>query len=273
MAKISPGVSPQSPPEWTREQWINSEKLRAERFNEIEGTLSGYDCRRCRNRGSFARVDDNGSLVFRRCDCMNLRDAQSAIRASGLPDNILNDCTFDRWETPHGWQRSALQVAQSYVEEAKDKEAFHGWFIMSGRPGSGKTRLCTTLFRSMLENGYRGKYYSWRDFARKAKSVANDGDQFGKLTAQAKKAELAYFDDFWKGNVTPGDVHLAFEVLNDRYSAWLPTIISSEYTLEAIIRSDEAIGSRMVEASNGYYIDCSKAENWRTTRRDGRRYA
>lgn len=264
MNRVMPsGRGAVSTPPWTTEDWLRHERQRAERFNRSEGKLSGYDCPICRNRGSFARVADNGSMVFRRCTCMNVRDAQQAMRASGVPDNVLDHCTFDGWETPHDWQKMALTLAKRYTEEAGDREAFHSWFIMCGRPGSGKTRLCTTVFRAMLEKGYWGQYISWRDFARQAKSSVNDRDAFSKLTDGAKKAQLVYIDDFWKGSVTPGDVHLTFEIINERYCAGKPTILSSECSLEAIVRGDEAIGSRIGEMCEGFYVDCSKAENWR----------
>ena len=74
-------------------------------------------------------------------------------------------------------------------------------------------------------------------------------------------------DDFWKGEIRPADVHLAFELINARYISKKPTILSSENTLEAILRGDEAIGSRLFEMAGGYYMDCSRARNWRTARR------
>ena len=209
-------------------------------------------------------MDKTGNLVHRRCACTSIREAQDAMKCSGLPETTLQECTFDRWQTPENWQRTALQKAQDYLYQALSDPGFSSWFVMSGRPGSGKTRLCSTLFRAMVEKGRRGRYLSWRDFARRAKSIANDGEKFAALTAYAKKPPLVYIDDFWKGQITPADVHLAFEIINDRYASGKLTIFSSELTVEAILRGDEAIGSRLYERSKGYYVDCSRAKNWRT---------
>lgn len=249
--------------DWGKAEWIAHEQKRADLFNQTEGPLTGYDCPKCRNRGSFAAVDDNGSLIHRRCPCMSIREAQDAMRRSGLPETVLQDCTFDQWQTPDAWQKTALQKAKEYLQNAMSDPAFSAWFIMSGRPGCGKTRLCSTLFRSMVEQGRRGRYISWRDFARQAKASANDADRFADLAAQVKKPPLVYIDDFWKGQVTPADVHLTFEIINDRYASGKLTILSSELSVEAILRGDEAIGSRLYERSKGYYIDCSRAKNWR----------
>ena len=263
-ARTFPNSRPTSGREWGRAEWIAHEQKRADLFNRAEGHLPGYDCPKCRNRGSYATVDENGSLHHRQCSCMSIREAQDAMKRSGLPETVLQDCTFDRWQTPENWQATALQKAKEYYYQALSDPGFPAWFVMSGRPGSGKTRLCSTLFRAMVEKGKRGRYLSWRDFARQAKSTANDGERFAALTAQAKKPPLVYIDDFWKGQITPADVHLAFEIINDRYASGKLTILSSELTLEAILRGDEAIGSRLYERSKGYYVDCSRAKNWRT---------
>lgn len=245
--------------------FVASERRRAELFNRTVGSLTGYDCPECQNRGFFMAVKDDGELISRPCKCQAIRSAMSAMERSGIPSNTLQECTWDNWEVPESWQRTALSAGQEYVNAVL--AGGNPWFVISGAPGSGKTRLCTTIFRAAVEGGKRGLYLSWRDFSRKAKANAKDGDGFSATVNPAKKVQLLYLDDFWKGSITPADVNLAFELLNERYVSGLPTILSSEHTLEAIIRGDEAIGSRLFEMADGYYIDCSRAKNWRTMRR------
>lgn len=256
---------PQTAGGMTEYDFVASERRRAELFNATEGSLKGYDCPECKNRGYFMTVKDNGEVFSRPCRCQTIRTALAAMQKSGLPPEMLEGCTWDGWETPEHWQHSALDMARKYVNAVISGGT--PWFMISGVPGSGKTRLCTTIFRAIVEGGKRGLYISWRDFARKAKSAGNDGDGFEAVVLPAKKTPVLYLDDFWKGSVNPADVNLAFELLNARYASQLPTILSSEHTLEAIIRGDEAIGSRLYEMSEGFYIDCSRAKNWRTMRR------
>lgn len=156
-------------------------------------------------------------------------------------------------------------MAQDYVQRIAAGDP--SWFIICGTPGCGKTTLCTTIFRAIVEGGKPGLYVSWREFARRAKAVGNDRDDFREETEPLKNTPLLYLDDFWKGEIRPADVHLAFELINARYISKKPTILSSENTLEAILRGDEAIGSRLFEMAGGYYMDCSRARNWRTARR------
>lgn len=186
----------------------------------------------------------------------------AAMRRAGLPESALTACTFDRWQTPERWQEHALETAKRYVANFNDPN-FLGWFMMSGRPGCGKTLLCSAVFLEILKQGRRGRYIGWRDFSREVKAVANDRDAFRSLVDGVKKAEILYLDDLWKGHISPADVSLTFEVLNSRYSDGKPTVISSEHTIESIIRGDEAIGSRIFERSKDFYLDLSRAKNWR----------
>lgn len=185
------------------------------------------------------------------------------MKRCGISEQALKNCTFEEWQTPEAWQKTALDIAQEYVRRMLGDPGFSAWLIISGRPGAGKTKLCTTVFRTLVEAGKSGRYLSWRDFSRKAKSVANDGEKFEAMANQAKRPWIVYIDDFWKGQITAADIHLAFEIINDRYISGKPTILSSELSLDAIVRGDEAIGSRMVERSEGFYIDCSRVKNWR----------
>lgn len=210
-------------------------------------------------------VEENGALRFQRCKCQSLRDAMGAMDRSGIPPDALAACTWENWKTPENWQRKALAMAQDYVQQIAAGDP--SWFIICGTPGCGKTTLCTTIFRAIVEGGKPGLYVSWREFARRAKAVGNDRDDFREETEPLKNTPLLYLDDFWKGEIRPADVHLAFELINARYISKKPTILSSENTLEAILRGDEAIGSRLFEMAGGYYVDCSRARNWRTARR------
>ena len=210
-------------------------------------------------------VEENGALRFQRCKCQSIRDVMGAMDRSGIPPDALAACTWENWKTPENWQRRALAMAQDYVQQIATGDP--SWFIICGTPGCGKTTLCTTIFRAIVEGGKPGLYVSWREFARRAKAVGNDRDDFREETEPLKNTPLLYLDDFWKGEIRPADVHLAFELINARYISKKPTILSSENTLEAILRGDEAIGSRLFEMAGGYYMDCSRARNWRTARR------
>ena len=78
-----------------------------------------------------------------------------------------------------------------------------------------------------------------------------------------KTVEVLYIDDLFKTeqgrNPTTADVNIAFEILNYRYrNPELITIISSERTIQDIVKIDEAVGSRIFEKSRNCCINISE---------------
>lgn len=169
--------------------------------------------------------------------------------------------TFDRWQTKQEWQRKVKGMALDYVENPS------GWFYMAGRPGTGKTHICTALCGALIEKGMEVQYLLWRDFSSRAKAVVTDDEEYQRIVEPMKRVKVLYIDDLFKTGKgqepTTGDTNLAFEILNSRYIQGKPTIISSELTVKMILDIDEAIGSRIFEMSKEHYADLSDRDNFR----------
>ena len=207
--------------------------------------------------GNF--MNDSGTLSQRECHCMARRRALRHLEQSGLGD-MLARYTFESWQTPERWQAKVL-------EEAK------GWFVTTGRSGTGKTHLCTAICGELLQRGLPVRYMLWRDVAARAKAVVNDAEAYGQIVDPLKKVKVLYIDDLFKmgrgsggaAKPTVGDINLAFEVINARYNdSGKITLISSEISISDIMDIDEAIGGRIYEgAKAGAYLDLSGRQNWR----------
>ena len=86
-------------------------------------------------------------------------------------------------------------------------------------------------------------------------------------------AELLYIDDLFKTGrsfdsrsprPTTADVNVAFEILNYRYTAKLPTIVSSECVLDDLIQIDESLAGRIAErAKNLFELGPDRGKNYR----------
>lgn len=247
------------------------EAHRVEVLNNLPGTLTGYDCPRCLNRGHNAELRD-GYIVSVDCPCMAIRRSIRRAKESGLGD-LLERHTFDGFHTPEQWQAKAKKLVQEYAA------APDGWFVASGASGSGKTHLCTAICRRLLDDGRAVHYELWREAAQKIKATALDGDERSKLMTPLKKAEVLYLDDFLKtarGTApTKADVELAFDIIGARYNAKLLTLLSTELTVDDLLDMDVALGSRIYEmCRNGaqYLSFVGDNKNWRL-RSDGEKRA
>ena len=224
--------------------------------NSLAGALTDYDCPACRNKGWIVYRDETGAERTRTCGCMTKRRAYRRLRESGLSP-LLESYRLSTFETPEPWQKSALAKAAQYAESPGAS-----WFYIFGRPGTGKSHLCTGICGALLRGGMDVRYMLWRDTSRELKALANDSAAFGEAIRPYKTAEVLYIDDFLKGSTTDADIRLAFELLNSRYVARRPTLISSELSIDDVLDIDEAVGSRIYEMAKGYVIHAN-GKNWR----------
>lgn len=247
-------------------------EMRTRAHNETRGNLDqvdGYDCPLCLNRGYSVELQEergNTYEVMVHCKCKKIREQLRKLKKSGLQN--LDAYTFDNFQTIEAWQRAVKQIAQSYTSEGTPQK----WLFVGGQNGAGKSHICTATAAEFVKTQGLSVYYMmWREETAHLKAIINENpSEYQRKTDELKRVELLYIDDLFKtghGNrPTQGDINLAFEVLNHRYNAKLPTIISSELLLADIIDTDEAIGSRIAEMTVGRYsinINRDRNKNWR----------
>ena len=239
-------------------------------FNRNPGNLDGYYCPDCLNRGYTTQADDEGHLITVRCKCMTIRDNKRRMELSGLSD-MLTRYTFENWKTESGWQAAVLDGAKRFAENPE------GWFSVCGKPGTGKTHICTAICGKLMEQGYDVRYMLWRDAATTLKANSmDDAAAYSREIEPLKTVKVLYIDDLFKtGNRQPPtvmDVNLAFEIINARYNtSGLITLISSERTLDDLMRIDEATASRIYERTkqNRNHYNLAGKENWRMKQTGG----
>ena len=235
----------------------NLQELRVKSYNESEGDMTGYYCPICKNKGLVAVLrPDEEDEVYRQCECIPIRRNMKMAKASGL-ETVLKEKTFDSFHEYTKAHTELVIMAKRYVNNPE------GWFFMSGKSGTGKTHLCTAIVGKLLEKSIPCKYMLWREEAPKLKANVNDSG-YAKLVEPYKMVRCLYIDDLFKGGVTQADLNLAFEILNHRYmNPGLLTIISTEKSIEGILKMDEAVGGRIYERSKGNLFEMTKWGNYR----------
>ena len=215
-------------------------------INETVGNLGYTSCDICKNRGYIAYIDGD-YIRTRECECMKKRRSVRIIKQSGI-EEMINTYTFSKFDEK---EKSAEVIKKKAIEFLKVGKG--RWFVVTGKPGTGKTHICTALARELMLKGIETRCILWREKAPRLKAMINDREEYEKELEDLKTVDVLMIDDFWKGTVTDADINLAFEIINGRYnSKKLTTIISSEKSIEDILSIDEAIGSRIYEKSNGF---------------------
>lgn len=228
-------------------------------INSLPGSLTGVDCKICKNRGYV--MLDTGSLL--KCACMEQRAVLRRIKDSGLM-GLLDKCTFNSFEAKTDYQRRMKAAAEAFVGDTSD-----AWFYCGGQVGCGKTHICTAICGEYIDAGLDVVFMPWQDDSIRLKACVTD-EEYGRAIARIKDAAVLYIDDFLKTRngaaPTDADIRLALEIINRRYiDRGLKTIISSERMIGDYMDIDEALGSRLYERAKNYCIEIApdKRKNYR----------
>lgn len=241
-----------------------------ESMNAQPGTLQGYDCSVCLNKG-VVYYDNGETVCCRKCGCLETRKAARNIERSGLKE-LLGRYTMESYEAREQWQKKAKEKAELFLNSPHEN-----WFFAGGQVGSGKTHLCTAIVGELLQKGVPCRYMLWRDEAQRLRAALNDSE-FEPMMERLCNVKCLYIDDFLKVQngeyygkskpvPTPGDIGIAFQIINARYNRkGLITVISSEHFLDDINAFDSGIGSRIFERCRGFRVEIERddSRNWRT---------
>lgn len=240
------------------------EQRKCDVYNKMQGALDdGFDCPDCLNKGWIeVYVDDEHKM--RECKCMERRRVNRRIKASGL-GNVIEHCTLDNFRTGEPWQGSLKRGAQAFLSDPNARLFFTG-----GQPGSGKTHICTAICGELVKRGRKLLYVPWRDLLAKLMAVRFDDKEYFEVLQKHRTADVLYIDDLFKtqSGETPKPYHFecAFDIINARYSMdGKITLISSEHTIDAIRKYDEAVASRIAEMAGRYKLNLvgeDKNQRW-----------
>lgn len=220
-------------------------RMKVQRMNAAKGSLKGYDCPLCLNRGYVCVLDEQGYELAKTCRCMAVRQATRRLGESGAAA-LIERCSFENFTTAQGWQARLKAAAEGYLGQNAGR-----WLFIGGQSGSGKTHLCTAVFAKLLHQGMQGLYMLWRD---EAGSMLRSGFAGAEQTARRleglKTTPLLYIDDLFKtdgGGVSQREAELAFELVNHRYNNGLVTLVTSEHSMEELAAISQAVAGRICE--------------------------
>jgi len=183
-------------------------------------------------------------------------------RYSGLDLELLKNMTFDNFKKrvnlPPELQENLEEAYRLALDFAKSPE---GWIVFQGVNGCGKTHLAAAIANYRLKAGKPVKFVIVPDFLDHLRSTFSPESQlsYDQLFEEVKNAPLLILDDLGKQSTTPWAQEKLYQVINYRYNAQLPTVVTTNCSTDEI---DPPISSRFVDPKISILFHIMAQDYW-----------
>jgi DNA replication protein DnaC len=158
----------------------------------------------------------------------------------------LNFTNFDlRKNEPIGAEaQGSLEKAYNAAREFAEDP--HGWLVILGTYGTGKTHLAAAIANYRSKLGDPLLFMAVTDLLDHLRATFNSNSDItlDRLFQEVRKTPLLCLDDLGTRSSSEWVKEKLYQLFNDRYNAELPTVITSAETLEQM---DPRIRSRMLD--------------------------
>ena len=221
----------------------------------VTGLSTGEVCPLCRGAGYVVPDVPLGHPDFGLavpCTCRQQERAQRRSQRLQQLSNLapLRRLTFATFiaEPAHLAPERAYNLRRVYetcLEFAQEPE---GWLLLTGTYGCGKTHLAAAIANQRLAQGEPALFMvvpDLLDHLRAAFSPASEVS-YDELFDQLRTTPLLILDDLGTQSSTPWAQEKLFQLLNHRYNAHLPTLITTNQRLEDL---DPRLRSRLADSA------------------------
>lgn len=169
------------------------------------------------------------------------KKVEAIMNASGLGRRFKNR-RFDTFEV-NADNHEAYTVAINFADNfqafnGEGLEEKNGLLIM-GTKGTGKTHLAAAIANKLMQEGTPVLFATMIDLLAKIKSSFDrsiDGASEDEIIGLYKTVDLLIIDDLGKEQPTDWALSKIYQIINARYEDYKPTILTSNYTLDELIR-------------------------------------
>lgn len=140
--------------------------------------------------------------------------------------------------------RENLEKALNFASEFAHSP--QGWLVFQGLNGCGKTHLAAAIANNLREAGREVLFIVVSDLLDHLRSSFGPDSRvsYDALFERIKKVPVLVLDDFGEHSATQWAKEKMFQLINYRYNARLPMVVTTCLTLEEI---ESSISSRMVD--------------------------
>lgn len=229
-----------------------------------EGAEPEYECEICKDTEMILYTVD-GIEYAKPCECSVRKRAERLLRLSGISEEDSRKVFADFQTFNENSLVNAKNTAVQYYRDfLRNREQRVNSIILCGASGRGKTTLGLCICNNLIQNGVSVRYMPYRQEITALKQEITDEINYNNHMWPLKNAKVLFIDDFLKGKITESDINIMYELINHRYLARLPIVLTTERTIPEMMQIDEATASRLVEMSRNYIVTFGRdIENYR----------
>ncbi len=150
----------------------------------------------------------------------------------------LKHLTFDTFQPRGHFGVGASQadsIERAYNLARQFSQSLEGWLLFQGRYGCGKTHLSAAISNFAVSLGIPALFITVPDLLDTLRHSYNATDYtFEERFNEIRQVRLLILDDFGTQNATGWAQEKLFQILNYRYINRLPTVITTNVTLDEI---------------------------------------
>src|SRR5919199_6837762 len=205
-------------------------------------------CAICRDHGFVRRDVDISHPDFGRafpCTC-RLGEVRDRLRRRSHLGH-LSSRTFDTFR-PEGREGPVPSLNEAFGLCRVYAEAPTGWLVLSGPSGCGKTHLAAAVANRQIELGNEVFFTVVPDLLDHLRATFGPGSDvtYDELFEAVRNAPLLVLDDLGTQSDTSWAQEKMFQVLNHRFNAQLPTVITTNHAMSEL---DERVRARLTDKS------------------------
>jgi DNA replication protein DnaC len=141
----------------------------------------------------------------------------------------LSQCTFNAFK--HAGNRTLAEAYQRAVEFARSPT---GWLVLAGHVRTGKTHLAAAIKNERDRLGEQTLFMTAPDLLDylRATYAPDSNVTYDRGFDAIRNAEVLILDDYGAHSSTPWAEEKLFQLLNHRFNGRLPTVVTTNQSLE-----------------------------------------
>ena len=165
----------------------------------------------------------------------------------GLRQETFESFDYRRTELSREQQQNLEMAFNLAVEFSGQPE---GWLVFQGMHGCGKTHLAAAIANTRLASGQPVLFLVVSDFLDYLRAAFGPDSRvsYARFFEEVKESALLILDDFGEQSSTPWAKSKLFQLINHRYNARLPMVVTTSLSLEEM---EVRISSRFADPRFG----------------------